>query len=64
MAASRLQRVRCRLALHRWTAVGAGDGQRMRRCRLCGREDGPFPWYEGATTRLDARDVPPGGLGS
>ena len=38
----------------------AGDGLRVRRCRRCGREEGPFPAPEDPI-RLDPRDVPPGG---
>jgi hypothetical protein len=50
--------VRCRLGLHRWTTLSAGDGLQLRRCRGCGIEQGPFPAPE-APIRLDPRDVPP-----
>jgi hypothetical protein len=47
--------------MHHWRTVGASDGQYVRTCRLCGREEGPFPRVENPGPRLDARDVPPGG---
>ena len=52
--------LRCRLGWHRWASRAAGDGLRVRRCRRCGREEGPFPAPEDPI-RLDPRDVPPGG---
>jgi hypothetical protein len=53
--------LRCRLGMHRWRAVGAPDGQYLRICRSCGREEGPFPQAQDPGPRFDARDLPPGG---
>jgi hypothetical protein len=53
--------LRCRLGMHRWKTVGAPDGQYVRTCRSCGRQDGPFARPPQETSRLDARDIPPGG---